>query len=731
MTQPVDARGAQGVQAGEHGTQVNFYVTEAAEVGWPVRVGVVPALADCYQGRRRESAELAASTAATRVLSGLGGVGKSQLAAAHARELADQLHLLLWLPATGRDAVLAGYAQAARELGRAVPTEVERAAEWFLAWLQRTDRRWLIVLDDLADPADLRGVWPDGPSGHSVVTTRRHDSVLAAAGRALIEVGLYTAEEARDYLSAKLADPARLDEADELAQDLEYLPLALAQAAAFILDRDDTCAGYRERLAERRRLVELFPPDAPADDYRSTVAATWAISVEAADGLIPRGLAGPLLQVCAVLDPNGFPPELVESEPVISYLGAGLSARDGRDALRNLARLNLVGIDPDGGSRGVRVHALVQRAALDGVDDAAELAWAAADGLMRIWPEIERDHRLADALRANVEVLTAPEDDRLWLPSGHPVLFRYAYSLVEGGLAGVAVGFWRGQLALARHALGADHHDVLAGRAGLAHAIGHTGDWSGAVTSYAELLADRERVLGRDHPDTLQTRASLARWRGRAGDPRGAADACRDLVADRSRVLGPEHRDTLLARSSLARWLGQAGDPDGAVAAYRELLPDVARVLGPDHLDTLVTRSRLARWRGMAGDPIGAATAFEGLVADGVRVLGADHRETLAYRHSLARWRGEAGDPGGAAADLAELVADLTRVLGPDHPDTYLTRHVLAAWRGRADDAAVAADVLTELLADRREMFGPDHPDTVRTERDLAHWREEAARKRR
>lgn len=85
MTRPVDARGARGVQAGEHATQINVYVNEEAEVAWPARVGVVPAPADCYQDRRRESVELAASTAATRVLSGLGGVGKSQLAAAHVR----------------------------------------------------------------------------------------------------------------------------------------------------------------------------------------------------------------------------------------------------------------------------------------------------------------------------------------------------------------------------------------------------------------------------------------------------------------------------------------------------------------------------------------------------------------------------------------------------------------------------------------------------------------------
>lgn len=727
MTRPLDARGAQGVQAGEHATQINVYVREAAEVAWPVRVGVVPALADCYRDRRRESAELAASTAATRVLSGLGGVGKSQLAAAHARRLSDagELDLVLWQPATGRDAVLAGYAQAATEVGRAVPVEVDRAAEWFLAWLQRTDRRWLIVLDDLADPADIRGLWPEGPNGRTVVTTRRRDAALAAGGRQLVEVGLFTPDEGCGYLTAKLGDTRRLDEADELARDLEYLPLALAQAAAFILDRDDTCAGYRARLAERRRLSELFPSDALADDYRSTVAATWAISIEAADDLVPRGLAGRLLRICAVLDPNGFPLELIESDPVAGYLGDEVSARDCRDALRNLARLSLVGIDLDNGPRAVGVHALVQRAALEKLDRAGmgQVLWAAADGLVRIWPEVERDQRLVGTLRANAMMLERQGAELLWRSPGRRLQVKLHDSLMESGLFASAATHLVYLVREAERALGPDHQEVFDARHRLAFALGRAGHPEKAAAAYTELLADRERVQGRDHPDTLMTRASLASWRGRAGDTSGAADAFRQLLADRSRMLGPAHPDTLIARGGLARWLGEAGDAEGAIAAYQELLSDRLRVLGPDDPDTLITRASLARWLGEAGNPAAAASEFEQVVADCVRALGPDHRDTHQNRHSLATWRGRGGDPAGAAAVLAELLADRTTVLGPAHPDTHRTRGALAYWRGQAGDPAGAARLYAELLADRRELLGPDHPDTVRTERDLAHWR--------
>jgi hypothetical protein len=259
----VDLRGAQGVQIGNHGIQTNIFggtVTVATPpvVSWPVRVGPIPLQAGCYQ--ERDEARLLSDAVAeggtavvTQVLSGLGGVGKTQLAAAYARSRSD-VDLLVWVTAGSRDAIFTGYAQAASQLGHPSAEDAEQAAHWLLAWLQATERSWLIVLDDLADPADLRGLWPDGPRGRTVVTTRRTDAVLTGAGRRRVEVGLFTPDQARGYLAAKLdADPGdeRMREADELAADLGYLPLALAQAAAFILDRGDTCTRLLARRGRR------------------------------------------------------------------------------------------------------------------------------------------------------------------------------------------------------------------------------------------------------------------------------------------------------------------------------------------------------------------------------------------------------------------------------------------------------------------------------------------------
>src|SRR5262245_44382293 len=107
-----------------------------------------------------------------------------------------------------------------------------------------------------------------------------------ARARTLINVDPFTLAEAEAYLAARLiARPDLAAGSAELAQDLGYLPLAFAQATAYLLDRDLTCAQYSERLAHRRRrLAELLPePGALPDDHKATVAAAWSLSIELAD----------------------------------------------------------------------------------------------------------------------------------------------------------------------------------------------------------------------------------------------------------------------------------------------------------------------------------------------------------------------------------------------------------------------------------------------------------------
>ena len=152
-----------------------------------------------------------------------------------------EVDLLAWVPAASRDAVITGYAQAlAAAGGPGAGADPDTAAASFLGWLATTSQPWLVVLDDLADAADLDGLWPRGAAGMVLVTTRLPADAVSAPGRSILEIGPFSPREALSYLSARLTEDAGMRAgALDLAADLGYLPLGLAQAAAVIADTGD------------------------------------------------------------------------------------------------------------------------------------------------------------------------------------------------------------------------------------------------------------------------------------------------------------------------------------------------------------------------------------------------------------------------------------------------------------------------------------------------------------
>ncbi|MCG6495394.1 FxSxx-COOH system tetratricopeptide repeat protein [Kitasatospora sp. A2-31] len=277
----------------------------APAVDWPVQVGTVPLLADCFRHRAAVEGSFAvpgsgaadgtlpadgrASTGARRpvdslrsvVLSGPAGVGKTQ-AAVHHVQLAlrtGAVDLVVWADASSADAIRHAYGLAADRLGLGGVADVganggigrAEADRRLMTWLNTTDRRWLIVLDGLADPADLAGLWPaPSASGLVLVTTRRADRGLRTSRRRLVPVGAFTAAEAADYLADRLAVhdlSAPGAELRGLAAHHGCLPAGLADAAGRL-------------VADPGAVPWLRPLQAGAQARRSAECALCRLSTE-------------------------------------------------------------------------------------------------------------------------------------------------------------------------------------------------------------------------------------------------------------------------------------------------------------------------------------------------------------------------------------------------------------------------------------------------------------------
>lgn len=699
----------------------------------------------------------------------LGGTGKTQLAVASARSLwrSGQADLLAWVPASSREAILTGYAQALADIGIHYPgDDAETAAARFLAWLAQAGRPWLVVLDDLAEPADLDGLWPQGAAGRVVVTTRRPAASLDPRNRTVAGVGEFSSREALSYLAARLYQDTdqRIGMVD-LAGDLGCLPVALAQAAALIEDTGIDCREYWRGFADRKQRMAA----AGAGGHAAIVSATWSLALDRAEQLSAAGLAGLMLTLVALLDGSGIPAAVLTSGAACGYVcGSQVPAAAAQGQLRsvlgNLARVGLISIDADSPARTIRMHGLVQAVIRQVISPAAlePAVRAAADALLSAWPADDQPPLLAAAMRACTSALHRSAGELLWSPQCHPVLLRAGQSLEAARLAGPALGYWRAlagtstrilgpadpgtlsvrdrlaasfeaadrpadaisvfraDLAERERALGPRHADALAARSRLAGACLAAQQYPEAIWLHETTLSGREWALGPDHPDTLASRADLAAAYRDAGRLDDAIAAFRGAASAREQALGAGHPDTLAARAGLASALHAAGRLKEATAQYEQVLAERERGQGASHEDTMAARASLAYAYRSAGRLKDAMSLYKRTLADRERVLGPNHPDTLATRGNLASAYHTARKLKEAIALYEQTLEGRQRAQGPDHPQTLAARGNLASAYHSAGRMLLAVPLYEQTLADYQRVAGPDHPDTLTSRANLA-----------
>jgi tetratricopeptide (TPR) repeat protein len=753
--------------------------------------GIVPPLADSYFQRLEtglalrgglypgDTVVLTHDEQASSAPAAQGGTGKTQLAVAYAHGLWSlrAVEVLVWVTATSRDAVVNGFAQAVAAVGAGEhDLDAEAAADRFVTWLAHTRRTWALVMDDLSDPAVVENLWPAGPAGQVVITTRLRGDELGSGvpGLRIAPISGFNRREALSYLSSRLIDhPDQRIEALDLGEDLEGLPLSLAQAAAVMKVNGLGCREYRAQLAERREHMN----GVRVDGVSAAVLATWSLAAECAHGLAPAGLAWPALALAAMLDPNGIPGAALTCPAACGYITGRPSTAVGADqtmvraAITNLARVGLVSIDPASPVRTIRMHPAVHAAVRAYLPpaDMEQAMLAAADALMQTWPESGGDGQLDQALRDCASALWAaegtaapawagagagigagagagagagrvPQDPRqrpqgpLWKPEAHPLLFRRGISLQDSGLSESAIAYWQSMLATGTRLLGTGHANTVLARDRLAVAHESAGRFGDAIAVFASALADRERNQGNEHPDTIAARGQLAHAYSSAGRPAEAVALYEQVVGSASQQLGLGHPVTLAARSGLAAAYLAAGRGAEALAGYQMLMTDAERNLGTIHPTTLAARDHLAGTFLANGKADDAIKHYKRLLADTETVAGENHPDAIAARASLASSYRRAGKLKDAIplyeralADRERLLADHERVqaereqvYGSDHADVRKARIDLAGVYQQAGRRSDAIAQYEQALADSEQVLGPGFTETLTVRSYLA-----------
>ncbi|AHH99175.1 tetratricopeptide repeat protein [Kutzneria albida] len=606
------------------------------------------------------------------VVHGLGGVGKSTLAAHYAREHLVDYQVVWWIAADSAAEITAGLAELAVRLQPQLATLPHQVLPGqALRWLSTHDK-WLLLLDNVNDRGDVELVLGGIAAGRVLLTSRR---ATGWQGVAALPLDVLGHDDAVDLLTSTAGPSADLPGARALCGELGCLPLAVRQAGAYLAETMTSATDYLDLLTRQPAAVYQ---EATVDWVEPTMARVWRVSM---DRLASTPLAVEVLRVLAWMAPELVP------RPLLDGMDEDLTVR------RAVGRLHAYSMITATGT-AVSVHRLVQ--AVTRTPDPADPHRGHAD--------IHAAREQATRLLSETVQATDPR-----APSAVPVL----------------------QPLLPHIQALADRTEAAEDTLTTANLLNHTSAFLGfqgrpdLPERYARrALAATERLLGHDHPDTLTCRSNLAFLLEANGEGARAAEIFADVLADRERVLGPDHRDTLTSRNNLAAVYEALGDLDRAIPLLESTLADCERVLGPDDVDTVGSRNALAYAYESAGRLDQALGMYEQVLADCTRLLGPDHHFTLLARNNLVCAKAQIHGWASALDELELLVADRTRVLGAEHPDTIVSRTNLAVACGSVGEWDRAMALHEAVLADCERVLGTGHPATATAAETLATARE-------
>ncbi|MFE7072110.1 FxSxx-COOH system tetratricopeptide repeat protein [Streptomyces sp. NPDC057620] len=647
---------------------------------------------------------------------GMPGVGKTQLAAEFVYRFCVEYDVVWWVRAEKRPGYRRTLAELAPKLGLSTGADYGERLRAVRTSLRRGDpyAKWLLVLDGADEPEEISGLVPTG-TGHVLITSRNpqwreHNSRL-------LEVPVYDRAESVAFVSRRAPRLTR-DEAGQLAEALEDLPLVLDQTAGWLNDSDMSVARYIDLLeGSIDQDVVRVSPDFPMPFQRA-----WSILLGKLYEAVPESVD--LLRLCSFFAPGLIPVSLLRQVPTdrLPERVANLleDPQLWAKAVDQLQRYSVIPEEfrPADADEAITsdepfylhrmVHQIVRqnmpdedrelfidvvRRALVTADPRSPDKRASWDAYAQLVPHLKYADVLGSKDRgAQLLILNS---------------LRYMYRSGE-----YAAGLELGERAMEawRALLGENHPRVWEAAhhyTNLLRAVGNYQQSEVVARAAAEYLKEEQG------DDSL---AYLKAAQGLAADLRGLAryeealQLCERLVRMCRSALSDNSETTLRAENNLAVCLRLLGRYEKARDQDRRTWEERRQKRGTEHAETLYSESYYATDLRLLGDHKQAGSIQEKNVGELRKAVGPNHDETLLAEHNLARCLYDGGDRRKGGALMADLRERSERALGEMRPNTLIiaSSHSCFARRDGDIDAARAA---SESVIARYEMLFPDtHP---------------------
>ena len=677
------------------------------------------ALERLRQSARGAVAALVPGAARTQAVQGLGGVGKTAIAIEYAYRYQGDYDLVWWIGSDEPARVRSSLASLAQHLGLeeaegASPADATAAV---LDALRRGEpyRRWLLIFDNAGQPEELGEFIPQGP-GDVLITSRNNQWHRLTD---TVEIDTFTRPESKVFLTNRVSGLTE-PEADQLAEELGDLPLALVQAGAMLAESGMPVNEYLQLLHEQ--VTEIMTEGRPAA-YPRSVAAAWRLSVDSLRQKLPQ--AEELLRHLAFFAPGPIPKWVFRPSEQITGTRIGDLFADPilvAQAISGLGRFALIRID----GPNITVHRLIQALVRDELNPEEQASYRHEVHLMLAGaaPGDPADEGAWTRYRELLPHVISPVTDLAHckdpgVRSFALVIMRYLNLSGEfttcQDMAGRFIAQWTEDS-------GPEEPQVVHAQRHLSDALRQLGQYPQARQVTETALNRARHVVGEQNPLTLALRAASGadlRARGDFAAARTFDEHTRKLHEN---VLGPTDPLTIRATNDLAvDYLLNSDYRKATELLEHVLFMQREAATGVSATEVSTSRTTLAWAIRLCGRFTDARDLAEDARDYSQEQLGPEHYQTLRAASGLSIAQRCVATPNGEALETASRVfTAFQQRFGESHPDTIAAAMNLTSIQRVTGQAREALELARRTVARCRDLYGPDHPYTYGCTGNLA-----------
>ncbi len=562
-------------------------------------------------------------------ISGLGGIGKTELVKKYIEEHSKNYdNNIIWINAATYETMVQSFLRLAKDL-LGIPTEdrdIESIVRDIYTFFAK--RKSLFVFDNAEEyrsEGQDAGISQFLPS-HFLSSDDNKPSVLITSRNQKwgdikpLTLGTFTEPESIDFIRKALdvKDGSQEHEIKNLAETLQHFPLALQQAVAYIKERDialknvglkfeisDYLKRYKE---EAEKLLDFkFPKDSD-NSYTKTTFITWRITInKIKDNLEYGQQAKEILDIIAYIAPDNIPVEI--------FLGLESNKEKLGDAIQLLKQYSMINSGEEQSS--VNIHRLVQQVTRielekQGKDKVVKKTFELLEESFPYGSDKLEDYAKKRQLLPHLETFLSHIDD--WLeknPLEKQTIEKY---YLEDLLICMDDGY----------------HDL--------------GNPRRQKELLERVLPIQEKHYGPDHPEIAITLTNLGIACGDLGDPQKQKELLERALAIKKKHYRPDHFEVARALVNLGNAYKDLGNPQKAKESFEWVSPVFEKHYGSDHIQVAKLLVSHGSVHGDLGDHKKKEELLEQALPTFEQHYGPDHPQVAKLLVDLCNVYGALGD---------------------------------------------------------------------------------------